>query len=326
MEIARAECARLRCEPGIASTLAHADRGALILLFVLYILGTVAWSARWRALLRFAGADMRLGQVWRISTEAQAGGVLLPGGVGGDALRVALAVSWMNNRRCGSSRSPVPLVVASVLLDRAIGLAVIAAIAATVGFAGGAVRPGRLTVVLTAIPVGFVAGLLVLRTARLDHLSWLIEGRMGQVTKPLLAYVRDPRAPRAITIAAALSLLVAGVQFVTIRGLVYALGATPTAEKWVYVGSAMAFVVGALPALPGGWGTADAAYVFFLAWAGLPASVALAVCLLYRLFWYLLAMAGAVLHVSRRHASEASARTAPPQGPLHERIDRRPSS
>ncbi|MDP9148764.1 MAG: flippase-like domain-containing protein [Myxococcota bacterium] len=315
MDIAAASCARLKCEPGIASTLAHTDLGALAFLFVLYMLGTLAWSARWRALLHFAGADMRLGQVWRISTEAQAGGILLPGGIGGDALRVALAVSWMNPRRSSSEPSPMPLVVASVLLDRAIGLAVIAAVAATVGFAGGGLQPGRLTVALAAIPVGFVAGLLALRGARLDRLAWLVEGRTGQVTKPLLEYVRDPRAPRAIAIAAALSLVVAGIQFVTIRGLVYALGATPTAEKWVYVGSAMAFVIGALPGLPGGWGTADAAYVFFLAWAGLPASVALAVCLLYRLFWYLLAMAGAVLHVTRRHAPEASARTVPPPRP-----------
>ncbi len=38
-------------------------------------------------------------------------------------------------------------------------------------------------------------------------------------------YVRDPRAPRAIATAAALSVVVAAVQFVVIRGLVFALGA-----------------------------------------------------------------------------------------------------
>jgi uncharacterized membrane protein YbhN (UPF0104 family) len=58
-----------------------------------------------------------------------------------------------------------------------------------------------------------------------------------------------------------------------------------------------------LPALPGGWGTADAAYVFFLGLAGLPASMALAVCFLYRLFWYLSGVAGAALHVARPRAA-----------------------
>ena len=86
---------------------------------------------------------------------------------------------------------------------------------------------------------------------------------------PVLAYIRDPRAPRAIATAAALSVVVAVVQFAVIRGLVFALGAVPTEEKWIYVGTAMAFIVGAIPALPGGWGTADAAYVFFFGLGGI---------------------------------------------------------
>ena len=79
----------------------------------------------------------------------------------------------------------------------------------------------------------------------------------------------------------------------------FALGGEPTAEKWVYVGSAMSFIVAAVPALPGGWGTADASWVFFLGLAGLTAGTALAVCLLYRLFWYLLGVAGGILHLAR---------------------------
>ena len=45
----------------------------------------------------------------------------------------------------------------------------------------------------------------------------------------------------------------------------------------------MAFVVSALPGLPGAWGTADATYVLFFGLAGLPAGIALAVCLSYRM-------------------------------------------
>ena len=48
--------------------------------------------------------------------------------------------------------------------------------------------------------------------------------------------------------AAALSVVVAGVQLVVVRGLVLALGATPADEKWVYVGTAIAFVAAAIPA------------------------------------------------------------------------------
>jgi uncharacterized membrane protein YbhN (UPF0104 family) len=67
----------------------------------------------------------------------------------------------------------------------------------------------------------------------------------------------------------------------------------------------MAFIVSALPALPGGWGTADMTYVLFFGQGGIPAGTALGVCLIFRLFWYLVAVAGAVLFVARPRAAGA---------------------
>ncbi|HEY5240250.1 MAG TPA: lysylphosphatidylglycerol synthase domain-containing protein, partial [Polyangiaceae bacterium] len=87
VHISSADCAALRCEPGVASTLTHARPGVLAALLALYAFGLLLWAARWRMLLAFAGVDMTVLQVWRVSTEAQAGGILLPGGIGGDALR-----------------------------------------------------------------------------------------------------------------------------------------------------------------------------------------------------------------------------------------------
>jgi uncharacterized membrane protein YbhN (UPF0104 family) len=172
-------------------------------------------------------------------------------------------------------------------------------VATTLGLASGGVRDATLAFVLAGIPVGVVVGLVVLRRAPIHRVGWLVEGRLGRFVRPVLEYVRDPRAPGAIARAAAFSIIVACVQFIIIRGLVHALGGQPTAEKWVYVGSAMAFIVAAIPALPGGWGTADAAYVFFLGLAGLSAGEALGVCLLYRLFWYVSGVVGAILTVAR---------------------------
>jgi uncharacterized protein (TIRG00374 family) len=308
-----AECAQLRCEPGVASTFAHARPGVLGLLLLLYAIGTVPWAARWRALLAFAGVDLTLGEVWRVCIEAQAGGVLLPGGIGGDALRIVSVVG--RPVRGDGGRSPAAIVVASVALDRAVGLAVLAALAAGLGFAWGGLRAGPLAFALAAIPFALLGVLIALRLAPLHRARSLLESRVGNAVRPVLEYVRDPRAPRAIAVAAALSVLVAGVQLATIRGLVLALGGVPTAEKWVYVGSAMAFLAGAIPALPGGWGTADAAYVFFLGLAGLPAGTALAVCLLYRLFWYLSGIVGAVLHVARPRVAAVETPRAGPQPP-----------
>jgi uncharacterized membrane protein YbhN (UPF0104 family) len=242
-------------------------------------------------LLGFAGVDLPLGQVWRVSIEAQAGGILLPGGIGGDALRIATVAARRPTRTA--------IVVASVLLDRAVGFAVVAGMAAALAFALGGAQAGPLASLLAIVPAAFVAGVTLLRRAPLHRIAWLVEGRLGAISRPVLDYARDPQAPRAVAMAAALSVLVAGVQFAVVRGLVFALGGAPTAEKWVYLGTAMAFVVSVLPGLPGAWGTADAAYVFFFGLAGLPAGTALAVCLLYRLFWYLSGVVGAILHVAR---------------------------
>jgi uncharacterized membrane protein YbhN (UPF0104 family) len=296
VRIDAAQCAQLKCEPGIVTTMASARLGWLAGLLGLYALGTLAWAARWRALLGFAGIDLPVMHLWRVSIEAQAGGILLPGGLGGDALRVA-AVAARPTRE-GEARAPLAIVVASVVLDRAVGLSLIAGVAAALGYAWGGLQAGPLAAVLAAIPVAVLGGLVFLRRAPIERLPWLGQGRVGRALTPVLAYMRDPRAPRAVALAALLSLAVAATQFAVIRGLVAALGAAPSQEKWVYVGAAMAFIVGALPLLPGSWGTADAAYVFFFGLGGLSRGVALAVCLLFRLFWYLSGVVGAVLQVA----------------------------
>jgi uncharacterized membrane protein YbhN (UPF0104 family) len=306
--ISAQQCAELKCEPGVLSTFRAAKLGVIAALFGVYVLGTLLWAARWRALLSFAGVDLSLLRVWRISVEAQAGGVLLPGGIGGDALRVASVVAMP--ARPGAAPAPASIVIASVLLDRVIGVSFIAAVAAGFGYAWGGVKAGWLVVALAGIPVGCAGGVFLLMRAPLDRVRLLTEGRLGRLMSPLLSYVRDPRAPRAIALAAGFSLFVSLAQFIPIRGLVYALGSTPTEEKWVYVGAAMAFIVSALPTLPGAWGTADVTYVLFFGQGGIPASTALGVCLIFRLFWYLLGMAGAVLFVARPRAPEP-----PPSSP-----------
>jgi uncharacterized membrane protein YbhN (UPF0104 family) len=157
------------------------------------------------------------------------------------------------------------------------------------------------------LPIGFVAGLTVLRRAPETWLRRLLRGRLTGVVGPVLAYVRDPGAPRAVALAAVWSAFVAVTQFAVIRGLVVALSGQPTQEKWIYVGTTMAFLVAAIPALPGAWGTADATYVFFFKYAGLPPAVSLAVCLLYRFFWYLLGVVGAFLQLAAPVAFDADA-------------------
>jgi uncharacterized membrane protein YbhN (UPF0104 family) len=311
------DCARLKCEPGLASTLEGARVGSLVALLALYFFGTLAWAVRWRALLALAKVRVGVLEAWRITLEAQAGGIVLPGGIGGDALRVGFVVGKGAN---------LPTVIASVLLDRAIGLVTIAglagAFAATVG--GGALGP--LLVVLGSIPVAFVVGLALVRWGPIAHAPLFTRGPLARIARPVLDYLGDPRAPRAVLGGLAVSLVVSAAQLAVIRGLVGSLGATPSPERWVYVGTTMAFIAGAIPALPGGWGTSDAAFVFFLGKAGLAPSTALAVSLLYRLFWYSSGAVGALLYLLRQHAAASPVTLAPtlasPPPPREDRDER----
>jgi uncharacterized membrane protein YbhN (UPF0104 family) len=201
-------------------------------------------------------------------------------------------------------------VIAAVLLDRAIGLVTLAGLAAVFAAAtldGGQV-PGLL-LFLAAIPVAFVLGLVLPRWGPIARAPFLVRGPLASVARPVLAYLGEPGAPRAILTGVLISLIVSGAQLATIRGFVVALQVTPSADLWVYVGATMSFIVGAIPALPGGWGTSDAAFIFYLSRAGLAASTALAVSLLYRLFWYSSGAVGAVLYLLRQHAAAANENT-----------------
>jgi uncharacterized membrane protein YbhN (UPF0104 family) len=294
------------CEPGLLTTMAGARVGTVAALLVVYFVATVVWAARWRALLGLARVPLGLGETWRITLESQAGGIVLPGGIGGDALRVGFVVG---------KGGALPTVLSSVLLDRVIGLVTVSGMAAAL--AAGTATAGstpQLLLVLGSIPVAFVLGLVVLRWRAVREMPLLARGPLARVAGPVLGYLGDPGAPVAVLKGLGWSLLVSVAHLASIRGLVFALGGTPREELWVYLGTTMSFIVSAIPAVPGAWGTGDAAFLyFFTTKAGLAPSVALGVSMVYRLFWYASGGVGAVLYLLRSHASPPggeSARTA----------------
>ncbi len=291
------ECRALRCEPGLMSTFEQADLLLLALMAVAYGLGTLAWAVRWHQLLRLARAPLSVLGVWRVTVEAQAAGIVLPGGVGGDALRVAYVVGM------GGSLS---VTTASVLLDRAIGLVTLSSVAALLGVATS-MRFDSATLAFSILPVAFLLSFAALR-----H-EWLVRSLaripLAQGICRALEYLAQPDATKSVARGFAASAVVSVVQLAVVRGLVAALGVTPQEERWVYVGTAISFVVSAFPAVPGGWGTSDAAFVFFLGRAGIPAPTALAVSLIYRMFWYATGTVGGVLRLLRPEQTASPSNT-----------------
>ena len=288
----RDRCTADGCEPGLFTTLRQTNVPLLVALFGLYLLGTLAWAARWRALLGLAEVKLSLIDTWRITLEAQAGGILLPGGIAGDALRVAHV----------HARAPevvLPKVFASLLADRVIGLITLASLAALAGVAFPGTKLNT-ALILGAIPVASVLGWLFVRQPAVARSRFLTGSKLGRrVLGPMLEYAASARGPRAMRKGLLLSLLVSGVQLLVVRGIIAVLGVTPEHEALVYVGTTFGMMVAALPVAPGSWGTAEAAYVFFLGQAGIPPSAAAAVCLLYRVFWYASGVVGAASALAR---------------------------
>lgn len=300
------------CTPGLVSTVASANVLLVLAGFGSYMLGTLAWAARWRALLGVAGVEVSVLKTWRVTLEAQAGGILLPGGLGGDALRVA----YVRER---APHADLAKILASILTDRVVGLVTLAGIAAFSAFVYGTTDLGATLWALALIPVGAAVFFALLRIPSLARSRWVAEGGTGVVGKvrglvarfvrPMLEYAADARGPAALARGLGFSLFVSATQLLVVRILVAALGATPSTEAGVYVAATIGMMVAALPAAPGAWGTADAAYVFFLGRAGIPAHVAAAVCLLYRVFWYASGLIGALSAVvSNRRAGGAKER------------------
>jgi hypothetical protein len=192
--------------------------------------------------------------------------------------------------------------VASVLLDRVIGLATLSALAAGLAIAFDPQGGGPAVVVLAALPLCTLLGIVLARMDRLRRAQIMEHRWLVGTVKPVLQYLGDPRAPRAMLGSLVASFLVSGVQLGVVRGLCTALQHEPTLERWVYTGAALSFIASALPGLPGGWGAADAAFVVLLARAGIAGPTALAVSLLYRVYWYSSGAIGAVMYVVRRRA------------------------
>jgi len=276
-----AQCARLRCEPGVLSTVRRARPERLAALGFLYAVASVTWALRWRALLPLAGLRVPVVAAWRASLEAMAAAALIPTAVSADAARAASMTAR------GASMSKV---LATILLDRLLGFGAILAVAfALVAASAGA--PARWRLVLGAALALVAASVVGLSRGWILHLRWLMETRIGRMVAPALEAAAGPGAGPALSRALLWAFAVAAINFGVIRALVSELGGVPRSESAFYLHAAMIFVAVLLPGVPGSW---EAAWVFLLGGAGVAPSAALGACVILRLYNWLLAAGGAV--------------------------------
>lgn len=246
--------------------------------------GQVLYAWRWRALLVVTGIKMPFGRVLRLYLIGTFVGNFLPSTVGGDVAKVYYV---------GRERGYRPA-TASVVLDRLLGLGILAGIASLALWVEPVShrRYDAARVTLTAITAGAVAAtaLALVGTGGLPRrLAWLgplaIRGaeHLQRFRLELVAALRSPRVwlQAVATVTCYFSLVVLAYQtFIGIQ-----LGHRPSFMA-ILVAAASTAVLSNIPITINGLGLREQLHVVLLEPLGVPKEVAVAISLL--LFAHLL--------------------------------------
>ena len=275
----------------VLGQLRQAQPGWLLAGLAAAIASNIVSALRWRALARWLGADMGLRDASRWYFQAIGLNALLPGAVlGGDVYRAVVL------QRAGQDTQASSW---SVVLDRVSGLWMLCAI----GGLGAAACAPQLAPVLR-LPTGAFAALMLAGTAAWLllplALPWLLRRgagggsngesngsgwlrRVAAALAPLRDAVERPdflaQLLQQATASAAVQVLSAAA--LAAGGL--ALGVHIGWAAWAFA-IAPVFLMAALPASVGGWGTREAAAVAALAPFGVPAAAAVGVGVIYGLY------------------------------------------
>jgi uncharacterized protein (TIRG00374 family) len=245
---------------GVANTLGGTDLAWFVPAVVVSAATVPAMALRWQLLLGAKGVSVPLGWLTRTYFVALFAGQFLPAAIGGDAVRVVEL-----GRRTGDA----PESVASVLIDRLVGLVSLVVLAVVAVLVSG---PGRRVGVVAAegaFGAAAAAALLLLFSSRLRGTvaRWLeprASGRRlaagGRFYEALHAY-RDHRA--TLVAVGLLALAVQAARVGVIWMLARALG-LHVPDSVVLLAGPVVFAALALPVSLNGIGVREAVFVYFL--------------------------------------------------------------
>lgn len=285
------------------------NASALAAAIALTFLGTGVASLRWKLLV----PEVPYLRLLRYSLIGQFYSVVLPGQVAGEAVK-----AWRISR---GAIDPTRL-VASVLIDRVVGLIGLLLVA-TAGIAlTRDAFAGRLLLPMAGLASALVAGLFALAVpsvyrlaSRLIHHAGAWAPRLGHIAAKALLFLgawRDyAQSPWRLTLS-----LVFGVIFQLLGVAIYLLlannmGIEIAAAHWMWIAGVTAIAV-LLPLSIGGIGLREGALVAMLAQFGIPGESALALSLGIFGIMLLLAVAGWIAEVTDRRPMGNSAVKARP--------------
>ena len=272
----------------LANRFGQINIGWVVLAMLTLVAQTALVTVRWQLLISQCGAELSFARLFRIMMTAAFFNQTLPSSVGGDAMRIWLVGKQSNWR----------VATYSVVLDRAIGIAALAALVVIC-------LPWTLQLIqdpvgrtaLLVIGLGSLGGWFVfiaLGWERLHILQrWMITRHLAATATIAAGIFRTPRSFVPILILSVLvHLLNAGLAWCVARSinvdlsLVYSL--------FLVLPVALVTVV---PISIAGWGVREGAMVVAFGYAGLPQSDGLAVSILYGACFLSLGIVGGLVWI-----------------------------
>jgi hypothetical protein len=260
---------------------------------LLYVFATgVLWALRWWLLLRASGLPVALRQLVSINLVASFFTNFLPTTVGGDMVRV-----YELSRRRGA----VETVLATVLVDRLIGLTAVllmALFALGVGYQYAGERAVVITVTVAALGLG--AGLALLWNRQvLRSLGWVFRlpviGRLEPYIQQLDTALHVlQRGRRSLAQTLGVTLCAQVLEVCSVLAFTRALGIqAPLA--YAFIALPLIWIVTLVPFSFGGVGIRESAFVLLYGAIGVPAAHAMALSLLVYSARLLLGAAGGLV-------------------------------
>ncbi len=275
-------------ERGFLSILDRTDKRLYGLMLAALFVPFLLLGLRWWLLLRGHGFAAPFGRVFLVNYAGIFFNHLLPGGVGGDLTKAVLAAT-------GEERKAA--VVATVLLDRLIGLGVLIVLGAAclLPYAGRFEDRRVVAVVYGLAGTALLAYLLYFNRKLRAWLGPRLP--FAGVRAQLDGVFRSAKEhPRLMGVAAAISLVSQVVSILIIYGMARALGLERTPLWMFFVFEPILFIVNALPITPGGWGVQEGAYAYlFGTFGGMSPSEAVALSVLFKVGMLLASVPGGLL-------------------------------
>lgn len=281
---------------------------ALVSILAMYLFGI----KRWQVLLKAQGLDVSYYEATRLTFIGFFFNNIVPGMTGGDVIKAVLIA------RAHKGRGPDA--VATVIVDRVLGLVVLAGLAAVVlVFSYDTYRTVAnwvfLFLLIAVATAMFFLSRRVRRLLRIDRLMNRLPGAplLKRLDQAFLAYRSQPMV---ILVAIGLSILAHLANVLSVYFMGIDLGVTTgnglkEPELLTYMATVpIIMIVSSIPLLPGGWGLGEAAFGYFFRSVGIRnMTLSVGLSVLHRFSLLLFSLVGGIFLLSGRTDRKALAPT-----------------